>query len=484
MSPPIIEHVMTHFCPAYPQPRQNKVSRFLMFFSARRSWLDGLYERSYRMQMGEVHLPGLDLYMVNEPALVKQVLVERASDFPKSELLGDALRPLLGDSIFTTNGEQWERQRAMMEPAFAQARVSVAFPVMREAVQAMLARLHALPDATGHDVEIEMTHVTADIIFRTIFSVPLEGAAAQQIFAAFATFQSLAPRLLLPSLFGFRWLVLPWDARRSRKAAAAIRSLLETLIKPRFDARHAGAEVTADNSRQDILESFLNARDPVNGAPFTFDALVDQVAMLFLAGHETSASALTWALYLVAQSPGIQERMHDEAMKLDTDRAVSASDIKGLELTWNVFRETLRLFPPVGFIARQSAQTCPMRDKTVKAGASVVVSPWLIHRHKELWKQPDAFDPDRYTGEQSRDSLRNAYLPFGMGPRVCMGAAFALQEAVLILSSISRHYRLQAVPGHVPQPVGRLTIRSANGVRLTLHRRAAVSGPLAHGAAS
>lgn len=452
-----------------------------MFFSARQSWLDGLYERSYRMQMGEVHLPGLDLYMINEPALVKQVLVERASKFPKSELLGEALRPLLGDSIFTTNGQQWERQRAMMEPAFAQARVSVAFPVMREAVQAMLGRLHALPDASEHDVEIEMTHVTADIIFRTIFSVPLEGAAAQQIFAAFAMFQSLAPRLLLPSLFGFRWLVLPWDARRSRKSAAVIRSLLETLIRPRFNAHHTGTGAL-DNNPRDILESFLQARDPISGAPFTFDALVDQVAMLFLAGHETSASALTWALYLVAQSPAIQERMHDEVVKLGTDRAVSASDMKGLELTWNVFRETLRLFPPVGFIARQSSQTCPMRDKTVKAGASVVVSPWLIHRHTQLWKQPNAFDPDRYIGEQSRDSLRNAYLPFGMGPRVCMGAAFALQEAVLILSSISRHYRLQPVPGHVPQPVGRLTIRSANGVRLTLHRRSTATAPLADGA--
>jgi cytochrome P450 len=458
---------MSHFCPAYPQPQKRPASRFLLFFSARRSWLDGLYERSYRMQMGEVHLPGLDLYMVNEPALVKKILIESAGDFPKSELLGDALRPLLGDSIFTTNGTQWSRQRAMMEPAFAQARIAVAFPVMRSGVQAMLERLDKLPDASEHDVEIEMTHVTADIIFRTIFSVPLEGAAAQQIFSAFATFQQLAPRLLLPSLFGLRWLVLPWDAWRSRQAAALIRRQLEMLVKPRFEAHRADAA----SQQQDILESFLDARDPVSNAPFTFDELVDQVAMLFLAGHETSASALTWALYLIAQSPDVQQRMHTEVTALDADKPPSASNMKGLELTWNVFRETLRLFPPVGFIARQSMQACPMRDKTVKKGASVMISPWLIHRHKGLWEQPDAFNPDRYTDDQSRESLRNAYLPFGMGPRVCIGAAFALQEAVLILSSISRRYCLRPVPGHVPQPVGRLTIRSANGVRLTLHRR-------------
>ena len=462
---------MNHFCPAYPQPKKSKASRFLMFFNARRSWLDGLYERSYRMQMGEVHLPGLDLYMVNEPALVKQVLVERASDFPKSELLGDALRPLLGDSIFTTNGEQWERQRAMMEPAFAQARISVAFPVMREAVEAMLERLNALPNASEHDVEIEMTHVTADIIFRTIFSVPLEGANAHRIFSAFARFQTLAPRLMLPSIYGLRWLALPWDVWRSRRAAAEIRSLLEALVKPRFEAHRAGHGA----QQPDILESFLNARDSTSNAPFSFEELVDQVAMLFLAGHETSASALTWALYLLAQSPDIQERMHAEVTGLRPGGEVSSSDMKQLELTCNVFRETLRLFPPVGFMVRQSAQTCPMRDKTVEKGASVVISPWLIHRHRDLWQQPDAFNPDRYQDDQSRESLQKAYLPFGMGPRVCIGAAFALQEAVLILSSVVRHYRLQAIPGHVPQPVGRLTIRSANGVRLTLHRRDPVS---------
>jgi cytochrome P450 len=196
--------------------------------------------------------------------------------------------------------------------------------------------------------------------------------------------------------------------------------------------------------------------------------------MLFLAGHETSASALTWALYLLAKAPDIQERMHQEVVSVLGDRVPEASDMKAMELTWNVFRETLRLFPPVGFMARESAQACPMRDKTVKAGASVVVSPWLIQRHRELWDNPDAFDPDRYANDQSRESLRNAYLPFGMGPRVCMGAAFALQEAALILSSLVRAYRLEPVPGHVPQPVGRLTIRSANGVELTLHRRAPI----------
>lgn len=456
-----------HFCPAYPRPRKNKASLLLMFFSARRSWLDALYERSYRMQMGEVHLPGMDMYMVNEPALVERIMSEEAHAFPKSPLLGKSLKPLLGESIFTTNGAKWRSQRDMMDPAFAQARLAVAFPVMAAAMQAMMDRLGAVPDGAEHDVEAEMTHVTADIIFRTIFSVPMEGPDARRIFSAFARFQALAPRLILPSVFGVRWMVWPWDIWRSRRAAGEIRGLLAKLVRPRFDACQAGHPP----ARPDILQSFMEARDPATGRAFGFDELVDQVAMLFLAGHETSASALTWAAHLLANAPDVQERASREAVQCLGERPPALDDMKSLDLVRNVFRETLRLFPPVGFFARDATRACTMRDKQVPQGATMVVAPWLIQRHREWWSHADAFDPDRYSREETRESLRQAYLPFGMGPRVCLGAAFALQEATLILASLLRRYRLEPVAGHVPQPVGRLTIRSANGVRLTLHRR-------------
>lgn len=316
-----------------------------------------------------------------------------------------------------------------------------------------------------------MTHVTADIIFRTIFSVPMEGVDARRIFEAFARFQAVAPRLLLPSIYGLRWLVWPWDAWRSRQAAREIRGLLEALIRPRFDAHQAGEPARA----ADILQSFMEATDPQHGGGFSFDELVDQVAMLFLAGHETSASALTWACHLLANAPEVQERAHAEVVQQLGERLPELSDMKAMNLTRNVFRETLRLFPPVGFMARQASSACTLRKKAVRQGATVVVAPWLIQRHHDLWQEPDAFNPDRYDNDASRESLRQAYLPFGMGPRVCMGAAFALQEATLILACLLRRYRLSAVIGHEPQPVGRLTIRSANGVRLQLHRRGETS---------
>jgi len=460
---------MSLFCPAYPKPHPEKASKLGMFWHARRSWMDALFERSYTMQMGEVHLPGVDLYMLNDIKEVKRVMQSEAQLFPKSHLLHESLEPLLGESIFTTNGEQWQRQRTMMNPAFEQARLNVAFPRMLGAAQSMLERLDTVDEQQAYDIEVEMTHVTADIIFRTIFSQPMQGPDAHRIFAAFARYQSLAPKLMLPALFGTRWLTMPWHRWQSNKAAREIRGLLHAMIKPRYEAHLEGKS----GENEDILAAFMQAKDPQSGKPFSEEELVNQVAMLFLAGHETSASALTWASYLLAKSPEIQQRAYEQVIAVFGDAEPRQADMKSLALVWNIFRETLRLFPPVGFFARENVQSCPMRGKQLGAGSTVVVAPWLLQRHRKWWKNPDAFDPDRFDRGDDKDAIKHAYMPFSMGPRVCLGAAFALQEAVLILACILRRYELLPVDEHLPEPVGRLTIRSANGVRIKLRKRAA-----------
>lgn len=459
---------MSKFCPVYPKPKKTRASFFTMFFGKRHSWLDGLFERSYHMKMGEVHLPGVDLYMVNEPSLVRKVLVDEAVDFPKHAMLGEVLKPLLGESIFTTNGAQWKRQRAMMDDSFGATRLKVVFPLMLQAATDMLERLDQIPDGASYDVDVEMTHVTADIIFRTILSVPLKGEDAYAIFRAFTLFQELAPKLMTPVLFRIpAWLTFGLSAKKSRTAALQIRSVLERFIRPRFDAFQQGDP----GQFEDILASLLAAKDPQTGTGFNFDELVDQVAMLFLAGHETSASSLGWSLYLIANSPQIQQRMHLEVQGALGNSEPTYADMRSTELTRNVFKETLRLYPPVGFFARQTVKTEHMRDKVLPKLASIVISPWLIHRHRELWHAPDDFDPDRYDTPAARESLKCAYLPFSLGPRVCMGAAFALQEANLILAMLVRRYRFEALPGVTPRLVGRLTIRSQNGIRLRIIKR-------------
>lgn len=198
---------------------------------------------------------------------------------------------------------------------------------------------------------------------------------------------------------------------------------------------------------------------------------MDQVCTLFLAGHETSASSLTWALYLLSQCPHLQDKIVAEIEAVVGDREFVAGDIKDLPALGNVFRETLRLYPPVGFFVREATQSQCIRKKDVKAGSPILISPWLLHRHRTLWERPDDFAPERFETEAGKASAKCAYIPFSKGPRVCIGAAYATQEAVLILASIVRRYRVDADPMHVPKVVGRVTVRSGNGVRVRLHRR-------------
>jgi cytochrome P450 len=455
---------MSAFCPVYPPPRKSKLPPWRAFFSARHSWLDTLYERSYSMHMGQVSLLNSTLFMVNDPVCVHQILSSKVDNYPKHALLGEALHPLLGESIFTTNGPQWQRQRKMMNPSFAQARIHVAFEHMQQATNAMLQRVAQWNTAKSHDVQEEMTHVTADVIFRTIFSKSINSEHASEIFAAFTEYQNLSPRLTLPLVYRLKWLSPFWLRKRSDRAAQSIREHLLAMIAPRFVER----DDVAHNAPGDILGSLLLARDETTGQRFELTELLDQVAMLFLAGHETSASALSWALHLLSHSPAIQERMFDEITRVVGTGALQADHIKRMDLTWNIFRETLRLFPPVGFFARGVQADDTMRDKTLKAGDSVVIAPWLIHRHKGMWERPDEFDPDRFTQPAGKASAKQAYLPFSAGPRVCIGTAFAHQEAVVILSQLVRGYKISPALDHTPIPVGRLTVRSTNGILIHL----------------
>jgi cytochrome P450 len=465
---------MTGFCPHYPPPHANKIPFWRAFWGARRSWMDTLYERSYAMQMGEVSLLTSKLFMVNDPACVRHVMQDAVGQYPKHSLLHEALKPLLGESIFTTNGAQWQRQRQMMNPSFAQARIDVAFTHMQGAEQAMQARFQNWDLSQVHDVQEEMTLVAADIIFRTIFSQGIEEGSARQVISEFTRYQEMAPKLMLPAVYGISWLTAWRYRRRFNAAAATIRELLLGIIRPRL-AAHTQRAATQGYAPQDILDSLMDARDETGGEGFSEQELLDQVAMLFLAGHETSASAMAWSLHLLSHSPDIQQRMRDELIQATGGQPLQADQLRELSLTWSVFREAMRLFPPVGFIARSVTQNDEMRGKRIKPGDSVVIAPWLIHRHRELWDEPDAFKPDRFmdneTG-QSRNASRDAYLPFGAGPRVCIGANFAMQEAVLILSQIVQNFDILPSEGHVPQPVGRLTIRSDNGIFVRLLRRA------------
>ncbi len=405
-------------------------------------------------------------YTVREPDLIREVLVGRSAEFPKSILMDNMLRDIIGSSLFLANGETWRWRRAIVNPALQQARVTAVFERMREAGDAAVLRIGAASQAGPVRIDLEVTHFAADVIFRTIFSEPIDPRVAPRIIAAFETYQRLAyVHGLLEELHVPK--VLRMGKGEKRRAAELIRSALKAPLDRRLALLRSGAPAPEN----DIAASLISQSDPVTGRSLNDAELLDEVAMLFLAGHETSASALAWALYLLATNPAIQERVLTEVEGKIGACAPQFGDMKKLVLTRNVFREALRLYPPVAVMPRDSVCPEQLADRKVEPGSVVFVTPWIMHRHERHWDNPNGFDPDRFEADSARTAIRQVYFPFSMGPRVCPGAAFALQEATLLLAMLVRRYRFEADDTHRPDPVARLTLRSDNGVRLRVTPR-------------
>ncbi|EIX1506664.1 cytochrome P450 [Campylobacter jejuni] len=448
-------------CPFFPKPYKNKASTLLTFLLKRRSWLDGLYERGYKMQTGYVKMPNFDLYVINDTKEVKRMMVDEVREFPKSAFLHELLSPLLGESIFTTNGEVWKKQRELLRPSFEMTRINKVFNLMSEAVADMMDRFSKYPNHAVIEVDEAMTFITADVIFRTIMSSKLDEEKGKKILNAFVTFQEQSVHTAMRRMFCFpKWLSYVLGDRKRAKAGDVIRQVLSDIIKPRYDM--------ADNAEfEDILGSLLLVVDADTNKRFSFEEILDQVAMLFLAGHETTASSLTWTLYLLSLYPKEQEKAYEEITQVLQGGAIEISHLRQFKYLTNIFKESLRLYPPVGFFAREAKKDTQVRDKLIKKGSGVVIAPWLIHRHEEFWTNPHGFNPSRFEGEYKKD----AYLPFGVGERICIGQGFAMQEAILILANILKTYKLELEEGFVPDVVGRLTVRSANGMRIKFSKR-------------
>jgi len=447
--------------PPKPASRPDKVSLWRYAKLFRQDILSAQPARLYRAWMAEFKTPFFRSYLINQPDLIKTVLKERPNDFPKSDRIGEGLRPLLGNSVFLTNGETWKRQRRIIDPAFEGGRLRDTFPAMWDAAEAAVKRLapHA---GEVIEIEAETSHAAADVIFRTLFSLPIDHHIASDVFAEFKAYQRSQPILNIAAFIPLpRWLARLFR-KDTRLSATKIRRLITELTETRM------AQIKAGTAPADLATKIMTTVDPVDGDTFSTEEMVDQVAIFFLAGHETSASALAWTLYLMATHPQWQDRLAKEAQQID---GCDFTVMSKLRLSRDVFREALRLYPPVPMMVREA--TCPeeFRARQVKPGAQIVISPWHLHRQERLWDNPDGFDPERWQTQNGKTCQREAYLPFSAGARVCPGAGFAMVEGPLFLSRILRDFKVEPICGRVPVPVAHLTVRSKDGIWLRLVRR-------------
>ena len=406
-----------------------------------------------RLRMG----PTISLLSVTSPELIKHVLVDHADKYGKpSGLVRDAW-PVLGNGLFTSSGDFWKRQRRLMPPAFHRERLAALAGSMVEATQQMLAHWRARPSpSTPLDVSAEMMHLTMGIVGRALFSTDVSGTANRIGPALTVALAETNHRILSLGLYAPDFI----PTARNR----VFRQALDTLDSVIFDiiSRRRAGQTQGD----DLLATLMAAQDADTGERMTDAQLRDEAMTLFLAGHETTANALSWMWHLLAQHPEVEARARAEVERVLGGRAPTAQDIPQLRYLTQVFEETMRLYPPAWIIARQPVKEDVLAGVQLPASPRVivVVPAYALHRNPRLWPDPERFDPERFSPEQSAGRPRMAYLPFGGGQRLCIGNSFALMEATLITAQVLQHFRLRAVPGHSVEPEPLVTLRPKGGL--------------------
>lgn len=454
--------------PPAPRPMSPTLSLLRVLAMQPRSLLSLVPKEAYTEMVTPLGMSRRGILLVNDPELTRTILTNPLEQFPKNDLMVGALEPLVGESIFVSDGAAWRRQRAMVEPAFSHMGIARAFRWMREAVDDYERHLDGVA-ARGEVMSLDaaMSHLTADIICRTIFSQSLELGTARDVFTSFAEFERSVASVDLYQLI----LGKPWGKVHQPghvlAACERIRAHIDALLAPALEDRASAAGNSPDIGG-DIVSDLVAARDSDTGEGFTRKELIDQIGVFFLAGHETTASVMTWAFFILSQRPDYVERIRAEIDAVVGTGEVELGHVKKLEFIRDVFREALRLYPPITFIPRVAAEDTMIGSYRARKGAMIMIAPWTTHRHHALWPNPDRFDPDRFTRDEI---IPGRYMPFGLGPRICVGAAFATIESGLMLARLVRRYDFEAIKPDEVKPVARLTTRPAHEIMMRVRIR-------------
>jgi cytochrome P450 len=417
-------------------------------------------QRAYEEDLIRGRFFGRSSFILNAPDTIKHVLVDNYENYTRTPAGLRVLRPMLGEGLLIAEGRAWKHQRRTLAPAFTPRAVNTLIPHMVAVTDETVA---ALKQHCDHPVDLRevMQLMTLDIAGRTMFSFAMgrHGATLRDFVFEYGT------RLASPSLLD---MVLPlsWPTPRDF-ARARFRKRWTAFVKMLMAERRAAGK-SRDAPLQDLFDLMGAAHDPETNAAFSDELLADEVATMILAGHETTATALFWALYLLALDPESQERLAREAKAAD-----GAPDMERLPFTRAVVDETLRLYPPAFLIARAAAGSDELAGSPVRKGDVVLIAPWLLHRHEKLWQAPSAFLPERFMpGAPPPD--RFAYLPFGAGARVCIGAHFALVEATLALARLIAAFKIKLVDKLPVLPVGVVTTQPNRSPMFVIRPRQSV----------
>jgi cytochrome P450 len=451
---------MTSFVPPYPPRPSEPLSPIAALQTARRNFLAVFDEKCFEYQFFSTRILSRRLFVCNSPDTVAQSFIALHDSFQrKTPQMRHALTPLLGDGLFVSDGETWKQRRRIVAPIVHASRLSLFAPIMVEAAAETAERWAVLPPSTAIDALREMATLTAEIICRAVFGPRLGSEHANTIVASFSEYQRLVGQLDLAYLLGLPDWVPRFQAPSIRRAARQIHLVLDDIIR----------QCKEPQSERSMIRLLLDARDPETGEALGEAALRNEAAVIFMAGHETTANSLAWTWYLLSQAPEVEARLHAELAQVLGGRLPTLIDVPRLIYTRAIFDEAIRLYPPVPVLGRQAMHGETIRGRPIPVGSLLLVVPWLLHRHRRLWERPDHFVPDRFLPENASARERYSYIPFSVGPRVCAGQAFGQAEAILCIATLAQRVRLQLSAGAVVEPVCRLTLRPGDALPMTVH---------------
>lgn len=404
---------------------------------------------------------GKQLFM-SDPAGIKRILLDNAANYPKTAFDVRILSTAFGDGLLTSDGDKWRAHRRVMSPSFDYRSIAHYAPVITDAAATRLESWDAKGEKAEIDIAREMVTLTLEVISRTMFSTDSDALQSQldQTIRKGMAELSFGLQHVMPLIGPF---LLNRKLARIRANFEAVDAVMQGLIR--------GREKRTDAAK-DLLDRLIAATDSETGLRMTDEEVRDEVIIIFLAGHETSALAATYVWYLLSLHPEEEAKLHAELDAVLGGRVPTYDDLEKLSYTRMVIDEAMRLYPPApvltGRVAREGDEIC---GRSIAKGTKIVILPWVVHRHRTLWHDPDRFDPERFSREKSATRQRFAYLPFGGGPRICIGAQLALTEIALLVATIAQRYRLKFVPGQDIVLLHRVTLRPRDGIRMQLERR-------------
>ena len=422
-----------------------------------RNYIETVPRSAYEQSVTRIRTRLSDVLIVSDPDIIQEILVEKAEAFGRDPTTRRSFAPVIGDtSLFLAEGADWRWQRRAVAPIFRHETLLSFVPIFATMAQRQVERWHSVHRSVPIDAAAAMTRTTFEIIVEAMLGGSASLDAERYSRALTDNFDTIPWHIIYVMLSLPEWMPYP-----HRRRAMQARDFLHRDIGRIVESRRS-----VQSSQPDLLNLLLAARDHETGRSMRDDEVVANLLTFIIAGHETTAVALTWTLWLLAKDQATQQRVLEEVRSVAGNQTIDSTHVEGLSFCRQVIQEAMRLFPPAPGIARISKTAMEIGSIQIPAGTRIHIPVFALHRNIGLWDNPDAFDPDRFAPDRAKSRPRYSFLPFGAGPRICIGAGFAMIEAAIILATVVRTFCFQPVAGHRPKPVAKVTLRPASGMPL------------------